>query len=204
MDEESRIAIELADSRQSSGLSRERVAQALGVSAKTIERWEKSGRIGPAELREIRAFYASGRQTGLYNDVPRGTSALADATALPGHLTALARRFELEMARLGATNEEVDHVDATLRSEHVAVLINQRPDGSPRTGDERDAEFRLQMRALLRWLLMRMEFLNRTPGDVSAIDAIIGASPALPSGAKFEADHATKAERPSTAKRKGA
>lgn len=195
----------LRAARVAANLTQDEAAQLLGVTGKTVSRWETGAPVKPRDLAAAEQAYAEAAAgSGLDKKVPRGTVALDTAAHLPGPLAAIARRFELEMARLGGTDEEVDHVDATLHSEHVAILVNQRQDGSPRTAEERDAEFRLQMRALLRWLLMRMEFLNRTPGDLAAIEAIIGAPSTLPGGAKFEADHTRKAERPSTTKRKTA
>jgi transcriptional regulator with XRE-family HTH domain len=76
MSEESDIALELQESREATGFSREKVAQAIGKSAKTIERWETTGRLGPAELRRIRAFYAEAAAGHVYldNDVIRSTN----------------------------------------------------------------------------------------------------------------------------------
>ncbi|HTE46540.1 MAG TPA: helix-turn-helix transcriptional regulator [Gemmatimonadaceae bacterium] len=77
--EERRISEELKGLRDKTGYSRERVAQGVGKSAKTIERWENSGHIGPAELRKLRHFYDMeldpAQSKSLDNDVPRGTIA---------------------------------------------------------------------------------------------------------------------------------
>lgn len=171
------VGAELAEWRERAGLSQKEAARLLDLgSDNTISRWETGTRApGALDYKRAMELYRRLSAERHLETVPRGTGAYERATWLPGTLHAVARRFELELARLGATNEEVDHIDATLHSEHVATLVNQRPDGSPRTDEERNAEFRLQMRALLRWLLMRMDALGRAPdGDLAAVEQLLG------------------------------
>lgn len=122
------IARELWASRNATGLSRERVGRAMDVSAKTIERWETSGRIGPAELRELRAFYERAMApAGIDNVVPRGTSPgngtsrVADGP--PGPRFAWARVVALDRVRafLRAFGDELHALDATPDEEEEAV-----------------------------------------------------------------------------------
>lgn len=82
---------------------------------------------------------------------------LAESTYLPSRLRTRARQFALSMGLLGANDDELTHIDATLHSDHVSMLVQRRPDGSVRTTDEMDAEFETHINAMRRWLRLRME-----------------------------------------------
>lgn len=154
------VSTELQSARKRAGLSREKVASALNVSAKTIERWEKTGRIGPAELRSIRAFYQNPEgavgSAGLDNDVPRGTPNRAvmrgTLSPLQGGDPRLMRitMFEREMIRIGANDAEADDI----RERAVSYLDSLFARGAT----DIDRELDLYLDASLRpWVTKRIE-----------------------------------------------
>lgn len=165
------MAIELQSARKRSGLSREKVASGLNVSAKTIERWEKTGHIGPAELRAIRAFYrdalASEGGSSLDNDVPRDTSNRAVVRGTLGPLQGGDPRlmritvFEREMIRMGASDLEADDVRERAASYLESLLARDESDV--------DRQLDLYLEASLRpWVTKRIEHRASHPDDAAA------------------------------------
>jgi transcriptional regulator with XRE-family HTH domain len=48
---------DLRAARESTGLSREKVAALVGVTSKTIERWEKGAAVKPYRLKQLAEVY---------------------------------------------------------------------------------------------------------------------------------------------------
>src|SRR5438045_1320732 len=103
----------------------------MRVSAKTIERWETTGRLGPDKLRDLRSFYERAMiPESLDNVVPRGTVAVngarysqADAPAPRFPIAALLRlpalrawqnAFRAELLELGASPEQEESAMRTV------------------------------------------------------------------------------------------
>lgn len=179
--------------KHAGNLKNPEVAKAAHVHSTTVSRWRSDGQV--PEEDELEAVVALLKKRGVDVTVAwlrYGSSGSAppvvtvkppfeQVTYLAPRLLDLARDFVIGIALNGAEPEEIDHVDRTLRSEHVAMLVNQRKDGSGRTPEEQDAEFRLQLHALLRWVVMRIDFLHRKPlSDLAAIEALIGPVPDAP------------------------
>jgi transcriptional regulator with XRE-family HTH domain len=145
--DEAAIARELVSRREALGISRERVARAVGVSAKTIERWENSGRVKSLELQTIRAFFrqAESDPLSLDNVVPRGTMRVSETTrvefGLPDWMERRAVAVERDLARAGATNAQLDYVSNVLRGDPTIRLILFADDGARRPENEQERQF---------------------------------------------------------------
>lgn len=116
------IRDELTRLRSELGVGREKVAAALGVSAKSVERWEKTGRLRPTDLRRVRLYYARELRgaPGLDTDVPRDTS-VSDWSPNPSLRSAIpARAYEVAMeycrrlARAGLARDEIEALERIL------------------------------------------------------------------------------------------
>jgi transcriptional regulator with XRE-family HTH domain len=144
---ETDVAKELVSRREALGISRERVARAVGVSAKTIERWENSGRVKPVELQTLRAFFrqAEADPLGLDNVVPRGTMRVSETTrvefGLPDWIERRAVAVERDLARAGATDAQLDYVSSVLRGDATVRLILFNDDGARRPQKEQERQF---------------------------------------------------------------
>lgn len=145
----------IAKERKRRDLSREKVAQGIGVSAKTIERWEA----GPTEPRlndmaKLERFFGitAPRQVleSLDKTVPRGTpepTVEGFGTSLP----VLAKALEREMTRALATDEELDYIESVVTPLILRVYErrNSVVHGSDVQGatDDRPAHLRLAEKA---------------------------------------------------------
>lgn len=190
MADESVISTELQTARKQAGLSRERVASLLGVSAKTIERWELSGKVGPAQLRAIRAFYADVGQRSLDNDVTRGTSSSAETADTAGRMRRV-ESFQREMLRLGADDFEADNID-TMGVRFISAA-EAWPIINPGHDVDVDAEIVLFLEFALRpWVLERIK--QRAEANGRGI-------PDLPAGSLKPLPHSsTSTKKPGEAK----
>jgi transcriptional regulator with XRE-family HTH domain len=135
---------ELSRLRADSGLSRERVAAAVGYSAKSIERWEKGDAIDPNKLRRIRTFYEefaatrprldNNRRQMAVMERPQGLGAspephlsMAELLRLPSIRADLAA-FQAELIAMGATPEQEDSAMQVARDQ---LLLTRLMNGSP-------------------------------------------------------------------------
>lgn len=187
MSDESVISTELQAARKISGLSRERVASLLGVSAKSIERWEMSGKVGPAQLRALRGVYAdvAAGRISTDNDVSRGTSQPTESARAESDKAYSARlrrveEFKRQMVRVGADDFEADQVE--MLGERFVLSMAAAYANHPSYPIDEDEEVDLFLRFGLRpWVIERIERRNPpAPIEDPAEDPVLPEPPAGP------------------------
>jgi transcriptional regulator with XRE-family HTH domain len=177
----------------------EQIAQALGTTTSWLLRGEGEPP-GPASGLEARMQRIDKRT------VDGDTGWLAD------RFKPLAQRFKYDMVRVGADNHEIEFISLFLESVEFAVMWYRQADYTPRDRASSRREFVIGLRTMHAWLMMHLEMRG---AEVRRLDdewwssaeflAEEDEKPSeLPAGAKFEASHTRKAERPSTARRKPA
>lgn len=146
------VGRELAEWREMAGLSQDEAAKLLDLaSGNTISRWETG-------LRRPRAGDYK-RAMGLYREkcaerqsagVPRGT--VVSESPVGAAAAKKIRDFEIESARAGATDEEIDHIHASLTSQSSRSFY---------LGGKGEEELDHQIEGLRVWLKRRIEARKR-------------------------------------------
>lgn len=137
------VGAELKRLREDAGLGRERVAAALGFSAKSIERWERTGELKPHVLAVLRGFYAKLKAdptlaVGLDTVQPRGlrrpqlrddldVEAAADVLNDPQARAFFSSLREL-LHGVGATLDEEDAAVFAVRASAIHAGLTQLDD----------------------------------------------------------------------------
>lgn len=106
----SEIARWFRESREAAGISRPAAAAAIGISAKQLERLEL-GHFGAKAVYVMKAAQ-------LYRRTPPGEAAPRDGNVprgtLPEEFAGRLRTLERDLARLGATDEELDYLQTVV------------------------------------------------------------------------------------------
>jgi transcriptional regulator with XRE-family HTH domain len=156
-----RLGSEIRELREAKGLTQAALAQAIGVDAQSVSRWERGERT-PNAMDYRRAMdVLHVPKIGLSQTVPRGTPSADAEEALPPSHAKLIRDFEREAARIGATDPELDHIHWSLRNPQSSRMFYMGDDGKPMTPDEQLEELGFQIHGLRVWLQARLE--KRTP-----------------------------------------
>lgn len=162
-------------------MTQTQAAAALGVTLMTVSRWERGQSVKDRDLAaaanlydawDLLAEYVEDKR--LINLVPRGTLAVredaSDAYAgarradgsiiatdsLPNRLEVLAKNFEREMIRAGATNDEVDYIHFATHNPESAKLFYMGGTGQPLSLERQEKELALLMEALRVWVMARI------------------------------------------------
>lgn len=160
----SQIGEKLLAARKRTGLSRARAGELIGVDQQTVYRWEKGERRPSAEdylkAMDIYTKHGGWTQLGIDHLVPRGTvreSRTPYDPSGPNHrMAALAQKFEREMARLGATDEDLDYVHFALTDPQSAKLSYMGGSGRMLSAEEQEHQFALFTEALRIWVANRI------------------------------------------------
>jgi transcriptional regulator with XRE-family HTH domain len=161
----SQIGQALRAARERARLTQAEAARLLGVDKQTISRWERGETAVKAadHNRALERYGAAdgGRLDTVGSNVSRGTS-----PALARFAPAV-DRFEREIIRLGADDDEVDRIRAILRAPPVTGVLVA---GSP---EEQDAEFDIFLEACRVWLKLHMQRrgLDTRPSYVRAAES---------------------------------
>ncbi len=128
----SQIGDWLKQARVAAGLSREQAAGHLGVTYKTVERWEagKHPPSGDTLIRAAKLYGVPFQDLVSVINVPRGT-VLKESVAIPYALGTTFEAFTRELIRAGATDREVDFFADVLRRPETARLIKVSENAGP-------------------------------------------------------------------------
>jgi transcriptional regulator with XRE-family HTH domain len=160
---------EFKAAREAAGLTQDQAAQLLGVTGKTVSRWETGAPIKPRDLAGAKSIFAEivRQREFLDKKVPRGTMSLMErilGEEGPGD----ARRkrieqFEREMVRIGADDFDADYVRRAARD-----FIEQIHSAG---GTDVDEELETYLEYSLRpWVLKRIDQRRRRSEQQDAED----------------------------------
>jgi transcriptional regulator with XRE-family HTH domain len=118
----------LKRAREAAGLTQEAAARLLGVTGKTISRWETGAPVKPKDVSSaLRTYQDHADPAGsLDKKVPRdtnGATGQANDGGLSRQLRILAAEFEVEALKLGAEEEEMAYVRQALQSPETARMF---------------------------------------------------------------------------------
>jgi transcriptional regulator with XRE-family HTH domain len=186
---DSRLGEALRKRREEIGLSQAQAAIDIGVTERTLRRWESTGIVSKLRDREQIELRYGKRFPWPDNlpDVSRGTVVRERAPDPYRARNDRIANFEREMVRLGADDFEAD-LSRALAAEFVDALGRPAPEGEAPLDPDAELEFFLN-NGLRPWVARRIQLRAASSQE------------SLPGGAKFEADHVRPAERPSTKKR---
>lgn len=168
----------LVAARTQKGFSQIAAAKGMGhESATQLNRWEHGDYVpGARNLRKLAELYGVSVEwivngTDINESVPRGARPVG---TLPSDLVNIARAFEREMARLGASDEELDYLQSVLALPEGVSLTARAPAGA-----DRERIFRIQLDALrnlvIAWIADRMVIASaKTHSSVAKIPVARG------------------------------
>ncbi len=169
MPEFNSLGSRLAYARSARGLRQTDVARHLGIRHSIqVSKWENDEHAPNAKtLAKLADLYQVG-VAWLVNGsdyppdnktVSRGTvrEGTAAAYGLPPAVAQMARDFDRDLSRLGASNYELDYLESIIRSPETSRLLILHEDGRPRTDSETEAEASALLEVLRLWVIGRLE-----------------------------------------------
>lgn len=153
-DQQSQLRIRFRQAREDAQLSQEDAAERLGISVASMSRKELGKQAvklrDVVTMERIRDDLAAARLVIMRDDALSAHDR-ADAYVIPAWIGQRIVDFDRELARVGVTNEKLDHILTVLRSEPTISRVLTDSNGNSRPMPEQERELGLMMQAMRFW-----------------------------------------------------